>query len=326
LALTHFSLFSGIGGIDLAAEWAGFTTIGQCEYADYPTKVLEKHWPDVPRWKDVRDVTRFSIRERGIDPDRITLLSGGFPCQPHSLAGKRLASADERDLWGEFARVICETNPRWVLGENVAGLLSSENGRFFGRVLRDLAEMGYRVGWACYGAADVGANHRRNRTFIVANAVSGGRGENGQRRGMDGISGRRANDLLPAAQSSADVAHPNVQRFLSQSESPRQCRQASVGSGGQDVADTDGQPGLQAGSTTCAVRSGWFSWDDADSGGRDGHPGPDWWSVEPDVGRVAHGVPHRVDRLKCLGNAVVPQQVYPILKAIAEIEGQIGFL
>ncbi len=88
----------------MAAEWAGFETVGQCEFGDYPTKVLEKHWPDVPRWRDVRDVTAESIREKCAE--EITLLSGGFPCQPHSLAGERRASSDDRDLWGELARII----------------------------------------------------------------------------------------------------------------------------------------------------------------------------------------------------------------------------
>ena len=138
--LTHLSLFTGIGGLDLAAEWAGFRTVGQCEYADFPRKVLEKHWPNVQRWRDIRDVTRISADRAGIG--EITVISGGFPCQPHSLAGKRLASGDERDLWGEFARVIHEVGPRWVVAENVPGLLSSEHGRFFGRVLGDLAGMG----------------------------------------------------------------------------------------------------------------------------------------------------------------------------------------
>lgn len=164
--LTHFSLFTGIGGIDLAAEWAGFKTVGQCEFADYPTKVLEKHWPDVPRWRDVRDVTIKSVHEKGIG--KVTLLSGGFPCQPHSVAGKRKASGDERNLWPEYRRIIGEVKPKWVLAENVRGLLSSEDGRFFGGILNDLADLGYDAGWCCYGANRVGAIHRRERVFIIA--------------------------------------------------------------------------------------------------------------------------------------------------------------
>jgi len=113
-----------------------------------------------------------AITERGIE--NITVLSGGFPCQPHSLAGKRLASDDERDLWGEFARLICETKPRWVLGENVTGLLSSESGRFFGRVLRDLDRMGYSVGWSSFPAYAVGSPYSRARVFIVASTYRNG--------------------------------------------------------------------------------------------------------------------------------------------------------
>ncbi len=171
--LTHLSLFSGIGGLDLAAEWAGFKTVGQCEWADYPTKVLEKHWPDVERWKDIHELSADEfIRRTGIEKGELTCISGGFPCQPHSVAGKREASSDERDLWPEYRRVIDEIRPKWVVAENVRGLLSSEDGRFFRGILRDFADLGYDVGWCCYRAAEVGAIHPRERVFIIAHASS----------------------------------------------------------------------------------------------------------------------------------------------------------
>ena len=246
--LTHLSLFSGIGGLDLAAEWAGFRTVGQCEFADYPTKVLEKHWPDVPRWKDVRELTAESIWERtGLA--EITCISGGFPCQPHSLAGKRKASADERDLWPEYRRIISEVRPKWVVAENVPGLLSSEDGRFFRGILRDFAEMGFDVGWCTYPAAWVGAVHRRERVFTVAY----NRSQRGKKRIKEKV-----------------------------------CR----------------EPILQ--------------------GLKDGGGIEDWVRrcnmFEPKLCRTGDGATDRVDRLKCLGNAVMPQQAYPIFRAIAEME------
>lgn len=157
--------------MDLAAEMAGFKTIGQCEFADFPHSILEKHWPDVPRWRDVRELTGESFRKKssGCTP---TIVSGGFPCQPHSLAGKRLASDDERDLWSELLRVFCETNARWLVGENVPGLLTSEDGRFFGRILRDLAQIGCSAWWYCFPAYACGSKYIGERVCIVATTNS----------------------------------------------------------------------------------------------------------------------------------------------------------
>ncbi len=249
--LTHFSLFSGIGGLDLAAEWAGFKTVGQCEWADYPTKVLEKHWPDVPRWRDIRSVTAESIRDRGIES--ITVLSGGFPCQPHSLAGERLASADERDLWPEYRRIVCETKPKWVLGENVYGLLSSEDGRFFGGVLRDLAGLGYSVGWCSFPAYTIGAQFSRTRVFIIAS-------------------------------SNSNRLQGNCQRPFK-------------------AYETD----FVQGPPSEAVNAALSLWNRQETGNN--------------RIRETYGLSNWMDRIKALGNCVVPQQAYPIFKAIADIEG-----
>ena len=161
--LNHLSLFSGIGGLDIAAEWAGFCIAGQCEWAYYPTKVLEKHWPDVPRWRDIRTLTKESFYERtGLRT--VDIVSGGFPCQPFSVAGKRNGKNDDRYLWPEMLRVIAELRPRWVVGENVAGIvnLALED------VLSNLEAEGYESRAIIIPACAVDAPHRRDRVAIVA--------------------------------------------------------------------------------------------------------------------------------------------------------------
>lgn len=159
--MTVGSLFAGIGGFDLGFERAGFEIKWQVEIDDYAQRVLAKHWPHVRRYGDIRAIDWATV-------EPVDVLCGGFPCQPHSLAGTRRASDDERDLWGEFARAIRGVRPRWVVAENVPGLLSSESGRFFGRVLGDLAEGGYDAEWDCLPASAFGAHHDRDRVFVAA--------------------------------------------------------------------------------------------------------------------------------------------------------------
>ena len=164
--LTHLSLFSGIGGLDLAAEMAGFETVGQVEWADYPTKVLEKHWPDVPRWRDIRELTGGDFYERtGLRT--VDVVSGGFPCQPFSVAGKRGGKEDDRYLWPEMLRIIHELKPTWVLGENVPGIVDLA----LDQVLSDLESEGYEIQCFLVPACGVDAPHKRERVAIVAHAI-----------------------------------------------------------------------------------------------------------------------------------------------------------
>jgi len=321
----------------MAAEWAGFTTIGQCEIDDYCTQLLEKNFPGVPRWRDIRDVTRESVSARGIG--RIDLLSGGIPCQPHSVAGKRGGSTDERDLWPQFARLIRELRPIWVLVENVPGLLSSDSGRFFGRILRDLAEMGYDAVWCVYGANAIGAPHRRERLLIVGNSSKCGlSGESWGRAGQVAKNGY----IQPENGVMADTKGVNARGL----PIGKRAQKSRFTLSGQNVADTTSgrlsQPQYKPWSTrhieATAPKRTFFtdqsSWSTQSRLG--GMPGrsADWldchrWPAGPgepqhewEPPRVAKGVKHRVQRLKALGNICMPHQVYPILQAIADIEGE----
>lgn len=266
----HLSLFSGIGGLDLAAEMAGFETVGQCENAKYPTKVLEKHWPNLPRWEDIRTLTKESFYERtGLHT--VDIISGGFPCQPFSVAGKQKGKEDDRYLWPEMLRVVRELALRWVVGENVPGILRLAAAD----VIESLEREGYHAVVLDFEAAAVGAPHRRERIAFVAH-------RNGERlQSRNGESLRECASKQPSGASGA-------------CEQSEQYRQPEPGLGG--VAD------------------GLSDWLDR------GMSVPGKWMPDPhpDIPRTATGIPHRSDRLKALGNAVVPQQFYPIFRAIRQ--------
>jgi len=280
-------LFAGIGGFTLGLERAGFETVAFCEIEPYAQKVLKKNWPEVKIYDDVRGITAERL---AADRIRVDVLTGGFPCQDISVAGKGAGIEGERSgLWTECARLIRELRPRYAIFENVTNLLNGERGDWFKRVLGDISALGYDAEWHCIPASAVGAHHRRDRVWIVAypNSNDGRRRDCTQSLGRESrLESRRSGEGQPFAGASEDVADAYGKR----------------GRGGnaqrEDAKNVRQSPIL---TRRHARRMG-------------------AWDVEPDVGRVANGVPSRSHRLKCLGNAVVPQIPELIGRAIMEAE------
>lgn len=170
--LKHGSLFSGIGGFDLAAEWMGWENVFHCEWNEFGQRILKHYWPKAISYEDITK-TDFSIHRGEID-----ILTGGFPCQPYSQAGKRLGKEDDRHLWPEMLRAIREIAPKYVVGENVSGLLNWNGGLVFNEVQTDLEAEGYEVQPCVLPAASVNAPHRRDRVWFIAYANGAGEGNN----------------------------------------------------------------------------------------------------------------------------------------------------
>jgi DNA (cytosine-5)-methyltransferase 1 len=271
-------LFSGIGGFSLGLERAGMKTVAFCEVDKKCQAVLRKHWPNVPIFDDVSTLTGEQI-DRPVD-----VICGGFPCQDISLAGKGAGLEGKRSgLWSEFKRLIDEIKPKYAIIENVSALRS----RGLDQVLREISEVGYDAEWHCITASSVGAPHRRDRVWILAYPNSAGWRESNET--MERGSSEQSDSS--GVQSSQDVSNANVTRLE---------RWLSDG-----IASSQGWEKSSDGCTTeRSVR--WRR-------GRNGQ-----WTSEPSVGRVVDGFPGRVDRLKQLGNAVVPQIPELIGRAICQ--------
>jgi DNA (cytosine-5)-methyltransferase 1 len=321
--MTVGSLFSGIGGFDLGLERAGMTVRWQVERDPWCQKVLAKHWPDVPRYENVEDV--------GGELECVDLICGGFPCQPVSVAGQRQGTDDDRWLWPEFRRIVGLLGPRYVLVENVPGLFTANGGHAFGEVIGDLADLGYDCEWTVLSAADVGAPHLRKRVWIVAHAKRGRCGTNGERRSVGKVEDRKKHDKRSSQESDSLANAESNRRRPGRPRGSHPRRQGKPEYALQTVADAEGDrhpeiaksargAGVVGSREDAAYPTGQFS-DGSDdnrggrprplpesgNGGEEARPLSSQWPVEPDVGRVAHGVPLRVDRLKGLGNAIVPQ-------------------
>jgi DNA (cytosine-5)-methyltransferase 1 len=313
MTYTVGSLFSGIGGLDLGLERAGMKVVWQSEIDPFACKVLKKHWPRVVNHGDIKQIDWGTV-------EPVDIICGGYPCQPFSTAGKRKGTDDPRHLWPWVRTAISELRPQYAILENVRGHLSMGGLQVIG----ELAEIGYDAEWRVVSAAGLGAPHRRDRIIIVAYPNSGDAPDGGkcthvqsqdQSWGDDGTgSGSHSGQVSMggARQDASNVAYPCEQQLNGggHQHSPREIKkrkalQEQVDRGSGYVAYTKGSSSrgtkphhllprvwqtTELGEQNCSTRSI-----------------GDWWETEPDVGRVADGIPHRVDRLRGLGNAVVPQ-------------------
>jgi DNA (cytosine-5)-methyltransferase 1 len=336
VTLTVGSLFSGIGGLDLGLERAGMQVIWQSEIDPYACKVLSKHWPEVVNHGDIKEINWEEI-------ERPNVICGGYPCQPFSTAGKRRGEEDPRHLWPWVREAISRLRPDYAILENVRGHLSMGGLS----VVAELATIGYDCEWRVVSAASVGANHRRDRIIIVAYP-------DGLRQPLQ--TQRQFSSLKKFASNGnkrriGNVANPDS--TSGQQQHQRQIQESNFKRCCEDVADTESEQWNVRGhlngsgkvtewdSIQSPIRGNSGSVPDTDGiGGRglraladgretvfggqielrgkDGYAGWQWWEIEPDVGRVAHGIPSRVDRLRGLGNAVVPQVAEVIGRLVIE--------
>ena len=374
--LDHVSMFSGVAGIDIAAEAAGFHTTLQIEIADYQRAILCKHWPNVPKITDVRHVTREKLDELGITG--ATVLSGGFPCQPFSTAGKRKGKADDRYLWPEIIRIARLLKPTWIVGENVAGIVSMEqpepifaverdgqklpvHEKVVPEIIEELHKEGFLVPRYTNGtpvvfgvpASAVGACHKRERIFIVAYSENNRleRRRASERRKAEDPLGRvvrRGTESLGQDRADSDATYPYKGGCCSREPEGmrvQRCNEACHETGTSDQYDShpagersgkllllQGEPGEthpdplrscqlppytdrgERSQQFYVSRARWIreqstrAWE------------VPWPEAAAEFCGVVDGVPSRVDRIKSLGNAVVPAQIYPVFEAIAKIE------
>jgi DNA (cytosine-5)-methyltransferase 1 len=307
----HGSLFSGIGGFDLAAQWMGWENVFHCEWNEFGKKVLNYYWPQAISYDDITK-TDFTPHRGTID-----VLSGGFPCQPYSSAGKRLGKEDDRHLWPEMLRAIREIKPTWVVGENVYGLVNWNDGLVFHEVQTDLEAEGYTVQPCVIPACAVNAPHRRDRIWFIAYAshercIDGS--DNWEERHLQAFEKRKFQEsepkrngwefgISPIGEISTE---PNTDTPIQQSEC-LQSKQREIGK----------QEKRQSGRNDSKMDSSSGRWSR-------------WPTESPICGRNdglserLAGITlskHRSESLKAYGNAVVPQVVYQIFKTIQEYEG-----
>jgi len=280
--MKHGSLFSGIGGFDLAAEWMGWENVFHCEWNEFGQRVLKYYWPDAECFTDITK-TDFKKYHAAID-----IISGGFPCQPYSHAGKRLGTADDRHLWPEMLRAIREIQPRYVVGENVSGIVSWNGGLVFHEIQTDLEAEGYEVQPFILPAVSVNAPHRRDRVWFVANnnCIIRGTGRNDK----PGKQSRHGESILrtTAERVTSNTECKRSPREEHGEEKTRQHTEESEGFGWENFPT---EPPLRGRNDGIPKKLGSITF-------------PKW----------------RNESIKAYGNAIVPQVAFQIFKAIQEIE------
>jgi DNA (cytosine-5)-methyltransferase 1 len=328
MKLKHLDLFSGIGGFSLGLEaTGGFETMAFCDIEEYPRQVLQKHWPHVKQYKDIKELNYERLKADGIDS--IDIITGGYPCQPFSVAGRKKGEEDPRHLWPEYFRLVKELRPTWVIGENVSGHIKLG----LDTVIKDLESEDYSVRPFSISASSIGANHQRERIWIMAysernynfNEEQRVNGEEKKisREYREDNSTTRQSSRASAARTQSD-SHvedsrcPQWQRAEQREENENETRkenanqfERSSSTSEVDVANTnDERLQRQWQSRNQFTPRFNSSRESSEEGQRT--VGQGWWESEPNMGRVAHGIPKRVDRLKSLGNSLVPQIPYYI--------------
>jgi len=271
----HGSLFSGIGGFDLAAQWVGWENVFQVEIDKFCTKVLEKNFPNVKRYGDIKEFDGTQYK------GTVDILSGGFPCQPFSVAGKRKGKNDDRYLWPEYLRIIREIKPSYIVGENVPGIIDLE----LDNIITDLESEGYTTEQFIIPACSVGAWHRRDRIWVIAYTSILGFTKRAIKQGKHGIqkSSNKSGDMGETQYEEINVPNTNSQY------SEEHFRRNKLG---------------------IEIKEKTLRGSDSINGR--------FWEVEPQVDRVANGISRRLDRLKGLGNSIVPQIAYELFKVIEQ--------
>jgi DNA (cytosine-5)-methyltransferase 1 len=284
--MRHASLFSGIGGFDLAAEWMGWENVFQCEIDPFCQAVLTKNFPQTKRYGDIKQFDATPYR------GAIDILTGGFPCQPYSSAGKRKGTEDARHLWPEMLRIIGEVQPMWIVGENVSGLLNWSGGLVLKQIKTDLEDKGFiMLPPAVLPACGINAPHRRDRVWIIAH--SKGCDDRRNEREISGTNGRPEQyDISTFEKSGSGL-----------------CEKGIIANSSSHIIQ-----GRQNHRSPSEVRQ-----NGKEQPLRLFPPGFAEFPTKPAICRGNDGIPNRMDRIKSLGNAIVPQVAFEIFKAIEKL-------